>query len=84
MTETGKDLAQHMTDSMAARNNAETEAEVALQRMLGDLAAELMALQSQVRDLRSLTGNQGLAIHHLDAKLIHHVKLAQHTPLDVE
>ncbi len=84
MTLKEEHLVDHMTTKLIAQAEADSQARGMLQEMIAELAAEIVATKTQLRDARALTGNQGLAIHHLDEKLEHHVKLAQHTPLDAE
>lgn len=77
----------HLADFITARLTEHTEqnglARSLVHEIVSELATEIIALQAQLADLRTLTGNQGLAIHSLDGQLTRHVKLAQHTPADV-
>ncbi len=84
MTDQEEHLIDHMTAKLTAHGEAESQARTLLQGMLGELATEVLAVKAQLSDLRALTGNQGLAIHHLDEKLQAHVLLARHSPQDVE
>lgn len=70
MTDQEEHLIDHMTAKLTAHGEAENQARTLLQAMLGELATEVLAVKAQLSDLRALTGNQGLAIHALDGKII--------------
>lgn len=65
MTQQEEHLVQFMTTKLTAHSEAEAQARNLLHEMTGELASELVALKVQVKDLRTLAGNQGLAIDHL-------------------
>lgn len=77
-------LAELITKRLTEHTEQNGLARSTLHEMLSELATEIMSLQSQVSDLRTLTSNQGLAVHQVDGTLARHMLLPAHSPLDAE